>query len=428
MDVKPGSAGTFDGPTYDVAVVGLGPAGAVSATLLARAGWRVVAVDRAIFPRDKPCAEYLSPAAEPLLRDLGVLGEILAANPSRLRGFRIFAPNGRMFQGDFAATRNSAGESLFETGLAVPRLLLDPALVESARRAGAEVREGWRVAGVERRDESDGWLLARAPAGESTDGLRGAVIRSRLLIAADGIHSTVVRRLGLQVPGHLRKVALVAHMRGIAGLGPYGEMHVAGRRYVGVAPLEPASAGDLCNVAMVVDEARERDALAGRAEPFVLEALHTFPCLRGRLEAAQIVQHTLTTSRMHAHARQLSGASLLLIGDAAGYYDPFTGEGIYRALSSARLAAGVADEALRAGDLSATALARYDRLYAAEVRGRHLVEQLIQIGVRVPPLMNHFARVLSRRKSMADAIVAVTGDYLPASAILRAGFLLRLVL
>jgi flavin-dependent dehydrogenase len=418
------SPGISEGPLYDVAVVGLGPAGAAAAAHLARTGWRVVAVDRATFPRDKPCAEYLSPAAEPLLRELGVLDDLVAAHPARLRGFRVFVPDGTMFQGDFAATRDAYGERLFETGLAVPRLRLDAALVAAARRAGAEVCEGWRLTTVERPPGGSHWLLVRAPTEYSTD----EAIASRLLVAADGVHSTVARRLGLHATGHLRKVALVAHMRGITGLGDYGEMHVAGKRYVGVAPLEPASMGDLCNVAMVVDEARERAVLSGRAEPFLHDALRTFPCLSARLENARVVRRTLTTSRIHTHAHRRSDAGLLLIGDAAGYYDPFTGEGIFRALSSARLAAGVADGALRANDLGAAALARYDGLYRAEVRGRHLVEQLIQLGVRMPALMNHFAHVLARHKEMPDAIVAVTGDFLPASAILRPGFLVRLVI
>ena len=105
----------------------------------------------------------------------------------------------------------------------------------------------------------------------------GEPVSARLLLAADGVHSTVARRLGLHETSRMRKVALVAHMRGIDGMGEYGEMHVAGRRYVGIAPLELPEVGDLCNVAMVVDEARDGRNLAGRPERFLLEALETFP-------------------------------------------------------------------------------------------------------------------------------------------------------
>lgn len=401
---------------FDVAVIGAGPAGSATATCLAREGWHVVIVDRSIFPRDKPCAEALSPATEPLLAELGALETILKGRPARLRGFRIYAPNGKYFWGDFAATRDAAGKRLFETGLVVPRMRLDAALLDAARRAGAEVREGWRLA-----------ALARANGVWSLRSVTGEELRARLLIAADGVHSTVAQRLKLHETGRLRKVALVAHMRGIAGLDDYGEMHVANRRYVGLAPLQSPEVGTLCNVAMVVDEMRERQKLAGRPQPFLLEALHTFPRLRGRLDAIEVVRKTLAISRIHVRARRITDDGLLLVGDAAGYYDPFTGEGIYGALASAKLAAEVATRALAAGTLDHAALAEYQTAHAALFRGKGTIEAIIQSAVQVPPLMNHVAAQLARHKTMADTLLAVTGDFLPASAVLRPGYLARLV-
>ncbi len=402
---------------YDVAIVGGGPAGASSAVHLARAGLRVVLVDRATFPRHKPCAEYLSPAAEPLLRQLGIDDLLDAARPNRLRGFRIFAPHGRMFQGDFAATRGPDGSSLYETGLVIPRSRLDAAIVEGARRAGAEVREGWRVGQVEAL--GDGYRLHGV-------GVAGT-IDARLLIAADGLHSTVARRLNLHVTARMRKIALVAHIRGIAGFDEYGEMHVAGRRYVGIAALEPQGTGDLCNVAMVVDERRDGARIAGKPEAFLLAALTSFPALRDRLGALIVERHTMTVSRLTVRARRVSGERLLLVGDATGYYDPFTGEGIYRGLRGAELVASVAVPALARDELDARHLAVYDQRHREEFRGKRLIEQIIQSAVQVPPLMDHIADRLSRRKGMADTVVAVTGDFLPTSAVLRPGYLLRLV-
>jgi menaquinone-9 beta-reductase len=402
---------------YDVAIVGAGPAGAATAIHLARGGQRVALLDRAVFPRDKPCAEYLSPAAEPLLHALGVGASVESARPHRLRGFRIYTPNGSVIQGDFAATRGADGQSLYETGLVIRRLALDAAVVEGARRAGAEVREGWRLGQVERIE--GGYRLH--PVGPSEP------VETRLLVAADGVHSTVARRLGLHTTGQMRKIGLVAHMRGISGLEEYGEMHVANRRYVGVAPMEPGVHGALCNVAMVVDEERDGRQLAGKPEEFLLDALRTFPRLRDRLDHLSVERRTLTISRLFVSARRVSDAHLLLVGDATGYYDPFTGEGIYRALHGAELAAQIALPALASGQLSAGTLSAYDRRYREAFRGKRLVERIIQLAVQTPPLMNHIARTLSNRKAMADTMVAVTGDFLPASAVLRPGYLLRLV-
>src|SRR5690349_13929587 len=389
---------------YDIAVVGAGPAGSAVATYLVREGWRVALVDRSVFPREKPCAEALSPAVEPLLADLGALESILADHPARLRGFRVYAPNGSYFQGDFAATRDVHGKSIFETGLVVARLWLDAALLDAARRSGAEVRENWRLAMLAR--EGDSWRL-RSVTGEE--------LRARLLIAADGVHWTVAQRLKLHQTGRLRKVALVDHIRGITELDVYGEMHVANRRYVGLAPLEAPEVGTLCNVAMVVDETRERDKLAGRPQPFLLESLHTFPRLRGRLESMEVVRKTIAISRIHVVGRRIIGDGLLLVGDAAGYYDPFTGEGIYGALASANLAAGVAGRALAAGTVEQAVLAEYQQGHAALFRGKGTIEAIIQSAVQFPPLMNHVAAQLSRRKAMADTLLGVTGDFLPTS-------------
>jgi menaquinone-9 beta-reductase len=401
---------------YDVAVVGAGPSGSASALHLSRRGWRVLLVDKAVFPRDKPCAEFLSPPAERLLDELGVMRLPEMQSPGRLRGFRVFAPNGTSFQGDFSATRDGSGNSYFTTGLTVPRLRLDAAVVQAALAGGVELREAWRLAQLTRAHGI--WRLS-STGGDS--------VAARLVLAADGVHSTVVRRLGLHVPGKLRKVALVAHMSGIMGLGEYGEIHVAGRRYVGLAPLDPSGVSGLCNVAMVVDEARDGKYLAGRPQEFLLEALSTFPRLEGRLEHLRIARSTLTTSRICAGARRFSDDGLLLVGDASGYFDPFTGEGIYRALRSAQIAAEVGDSALHHQDLGASSLARYDRLLRSEFRGKRAVEVIIQTAVQVPLLANHLAAVMKRKAGMADTMVAVTGDFLPTSAVLRPGFLLRLI-
>ena len=324
---------------YDVAIVGAGPSGSASAIHLVRSGFRVILLDKAYFPRDKACAEYLSPPAEQLLHELGIGAQLQQLDLGRLRGFRIYAPNGEWFRGDFAGTKDENGRSCFETGLTIPRKIMDAALVQAAREAGADLREGWRLAKFTALDQC--WTLL--PAAGSSD-----TVRARLLVAADGVHSTVARRLGLHVPLRMRKVALVAHVRGIAGLDEYGEIHVAGRRYVGLAPLEPSGAGDLCNVAMVVDEERDGRKLAGRPQEFLLESLATFPRLRGRLDRLRVDRPALTVSRIGVRAKRCSGEGFLLVGDAAGYYDPFTGEGIYRALRSAELAGEVAGEALAA--------------------------------------------------------------------------------
>jgi len=114
----------------DAAIIGGGPAGSAAAILLARQGYHVGLIDKAIFPRDKACAEYMSPAIEGILKRLGVLEQVEAAHPAHLRGFSIYTPAGRAFRADFAGVTDSSGNAFYDYGLALPRQRFDHLLVE----------------------------------------------------------------------------------------------------------------------------------------------------------------------------------------------------------------------------------------------------------------------------------------------------------
>ncbi len=410
---------------FDVAVVGAGPAGAATAMLLARQGYQVGLLDKATFPRDKACAEYMSPAIEGVLKRLGVLERVEAARPAHLRGFDVYSPAGRRFRADFAGVIGPTGKPYYEYGLALPRYVLDSLLVEQARRRGVKLFEGARLHEFQVERVGSRRVVVKLVAQQTPATL---TLRARLLVAADGVHSLVARRLGVQrSSARQRKVALVTHMRGIHDLGVYGEMHVGRGRYVGLAPLEPPEVGDLCNVAMVVDEG-EAPRLAGRVDAFFAEGLYGFPALAPRLAEARRAKGILTISRLAVSAARFSTDGVMLVGDATGFYDPFTGEGLYRALRGAELLAGVAGAALAVGDCSAQRLSAYDRLHRGEFRGKRLVEYLVQGLIARPWLAEHVAKRFARRKHLADTMMGVTGDFLPPSEVLSPLYVAQLLL
>ena len=378
----------------------------------------MVVLDRARFPRPKPCAEYLSPQASRLLHAMGALDAVEAAGAAHLAGMVVRAPNGSLIRGDFAAPHGFP--AFRDRGLALRRTVLDPILLDVARRAGAEVRERSRVADV-----------ARSATNRVT-GVRlldehGASreLRARLVIGADGLRSVVATRLGLARRRRWpRRLALVAHYEGFADVGAWGEMHVErGVGYVGFAAVD----GGLTNVSLVVPGSAARDVSADRTA-FLERWLRERPQLAPRVANAKRVSPVMATGPFASQARRAWAPGAALVGDAADFFDPFTGEGIYAALRGGELLAPFALRVLaaRSHHDADDALRDYDRARHTEFRDKWTVERLIGTAIGFAPAINYFGRVLEARKDMADLLVGVTGDFVPAREVLRPGYLLNL--
>lgn len=401
-----------------VIVVGAGPAGSSTAWHLARRGIDVLVLDRARFPRDKPCAEYLSPEASRLLDAMGALGACERAGAAQLTGMMVRAPNGALLRGDFAAAHGFRG--FRDRGLALRRSLLDAILLERATQAGARVAEEERVTGLVRNARG-------AVVGVEVLDAQGQATarRAEIVVGADGLRSVVARRLGLaRAHRRPRRIAMVAHYRGVAGMGSYGEMHVERDGYAGLADV----GGGLTNVAVVAPAARVKHA-ALTPKAFFDGWLAAHPHVGARLAGAERVDAVRATGPFAHHARRAWARGAALVGDAADFYDPFTGEGIYAALLGGELVAPHIASALEAGsprDADA-ALAAYDAERRRTFAGKWRVERLVALAVAVPALMNRAATTLGQRKDMADLFVGVAGDFVPPSEILSVRYLLRLL-
>lgn len=420
----------------DVLVVGGGPAGASTAWHLARLGVSVTLLDRARFPRDKVCAEYLSPEASRILDQMGALEAIDAAGAARLDGMKVRAPGGGEIVGHFSAPHGFRG--FRDVGMAVRRTTLDATLLDCARRAGAHVMEGVRATDVVR-DATGRVTGVRV----QDDAAIPGELRAQLVIGADGLRSVIARRLGLirtlRAP---RRIALVAHYRGLTGVGTVGEMHVERDGYVGIADV----GNGLTNVALVVPLSRTRDdepgrhthrnpafdgrAFGGDPTQFFERWLARRPQLASRFAHAERVDPVRVTGPFASVARQPWAPGAALVGDAADFFDPFTGEGIYSALRGGELLAPIAAEYLRATTPSAgnALLREYERARRREFSGKWTVERIIATVVGTPALIDHAARALSRRRDMADLLIGVVGDFVPPREVLRFGYIARLLL
>ncbi len=394
-------------------MVGGGPAGAAVATHLARAGRAVLLLERATFPRDKACGEFLSPPVRGLLQELGVYDSVLGAGARAVPGARVRCAGGETFAGGYAA---SAARSAWarEGGLSLERLVLDRLLFENARRQGADAREGVGVRAL---------LQERgAVVGVQTD--RG-VFRAPLVVGADGGRSRVARGMGVVRPlPHLQTIALVAHYADVPLEADHPvEMHLAPDGAVcGFGP----GPGQTADVTLVVAEGEARPIAAAGPAAYYDNLLRAFPPVTRRLRGARRTR-LLTCGTFGHTVRRPVADGALLVGDAATFIDPFTGEGVYFALRGAQMAAETMLSALRRGDTSVRALYPYAAARRRELHPKYAVCGLVQRVVQRSALMSFVASRFARRPALAERLLGVTGDMVSPYRLLSPGYLLSLL-
>ena len=374
---------------FDVIVCGAGPAGAVAATLLARGGARVLMVDRARFPRDKLCGDTINPGTLAMLGRLG-LAQRFEARALRVDGMIVTGERGVEVRGAYPAG---------VYGVAIVRRELDAALAEAATAAGARFE--------------DEVLVRRALIDEGAPDarVRGIVIAGRdgrdirvpapIVIAADGRRSRLAFGLGLaRHPARPRRWAVGAYLEGVEGRSTFGEMHVRRGRYVGVAPLP----GGITNVCVVTPDQQGLHDPRGVLE----RTIEGDAYLRERLRGGRMAGAPSVLGPLAVETSSAGMPGLLLAGDAAGFIDPMTGDGLRFAVRGAELAARVVLDTLgRHAIASHTTLARLRRHeFASKWRFNRLLRSLVSAS----PALRVAEAVAKHAPSWVEHTIVFAGD------------------
>ena len=385
----------------EVLVAGAGPAGCAAAAALAARGRDVLLVEARAHPRPKACAEYASPRIVEELRHLGLADEAWRANVRPLEGMRVIkgSDSVQISYRDARGVRSAWG---------LDRLTFDAALAAHAVERGARLHELTALESLSLRDGRVVTARVRTPDGP-------AEIRCQVLIGADGARSRVAQQLGVDRPVRApRRLGMVAHYEGIPELSDHGEMHVGPGWYVGLAPLPD---GNL-NVGMAVP----MDGAARRPGRQRFEAaIDGIPAVAQRLAGKRRLTPIRGASPIGHRVARAAGPGWMLIGDAAGFIDPFTGEGIYRALRSARAAV----EALEGGHQGAEE--RYLVMRRSAFAAKDALTWLVQGMLAAPPLMGYTLRRLAARPDAAVRLGSALGDCRPASDALSPLFLAQVL-
>ncbi|MEY2485286.1 MAG: hypothetical protein QOH39_934 [Verrucomicrobiota bacterium] len=357
---------------FDVAIVGGGPAGSTCAALCAAAGLRTIVLEREMFPREKVCGDCLNPACWPILREIGCASRVRSLPHGNLATVEFIAIDGARVSIDLPV-----GE---DAEIAVKRSSFDSLLMENARAAGADVRDGTIVIALEKQRGRD-WRID----------LVKDKIMARILVAADGRNSTVARLRNLLPRLRRERIALQTHIALPRDFGDRVVLQFLPDGYTGQAPVND----DELNLCLVASPPRIGRLKDWATKEFTISPAHPWrtvtPLTRAPIAPAQ--------------------ENLLLIGDAARVVEPFTGEGIYYALRSAKLAATAVVKMLTGND-PAAARQCFAQEHAEMYHGRLWINRLARQAVLSP----HIASLLVHLAKMQPGILKLlTGKLVNSS-------------
>ncbi|HSY05249.1 MAG TPA: NAD(P)/FAD-dependent oxidoreductase [Steroidobacteraceae bacterium] len=335
----------------DVAVIGGGPAGSTAAALLARRGYRVIALEKEHHPRFH-IGESLLPMNLPLFERLGVLEQVRALGVFK-RGADFEADNERGYNTfAFARAIGASPPHAFQ----VWRQDFDRMLFAHARACGASTREGHEAVQFEQRGPRDSRLEVRSDDGGNYH------IQARYLIDASGRDAFLAakKKLRRKNPEH-QSAAIFGHFRGAQARTGEDAGNISMYRFahgwMWMIPLPDAvmSVGAVCRP----DYLKQRK---GRTVEFLLETLKKNPALWQRLERAELIDNQVRVTGNYSYdATHIGGRGWILVGDAFAFLDPVFSTGVFLAMSTAEQAARVVDAALQQPAVELALLRRLER-------------------------------------------------------------------
>lgn len=339
----------------ELLIVGGGPAGLATGIAARLAGLTATVLDRSRPPIDKPCGEGLMPAGVERLEKLGV---------------RLPAAAGRAFRGIRYRDGERVAEAEFPgaAGLGIRRTVLHEALVRRAEEVGVELRWGTVVRGL------------RGGGLETDEG----VVTGRWLVGADGLHSRVRRWAGLEAPrGRHRRFGVRRHFR----IGPWTDRVEVWWADGVEAYVTPVASHEVGVALLWSGEKASFDRLLVR-----------FPALAERLAGAEVTSRDKGAGPLHCRPRRVCRGRLLLVGDAAGYVDAITGEGLDLAFHQAFALV----DAVRRNDPRS-----YARVCRRLVRLPFVLIQLLLFAERRPALRRRLIRTLADEPRLFARLVAI---------------------
>lgn len=383
---------------YDMTIIGAGPAGSFCAHKLASQGFRVLLLEGNQEVKRKICGEYLSPSGVDLLIAEGLKDKIVNKFLP-IEGMQIVPSNLNIISTLFP---DKNGKHI---GIALNRKSFDEMLIDLTKESGGKVIMGAKVQKLV--EESYGWNIETQS---------GDTFRSRIIIGADGRSSTVAKLMGLKSKVDTSRVAIHCHIKNKNKNRRLGEMHLfSDGSYIGIDPT-----GDYeLNISLVCDskKLKDRKDLNSFLNSYITSSSELANHIGEIPSDVKVNAITPITNKMS----RCTGKKFALIGDAAGFLDPLTGEGMFNGLWMAK---SLANEFIKPGGISLfhyqTAIDKYEVSKRCFLKQKYILNKVFQFIIKKPILTQIIARYLKKKQERANIFVGIIGNiYRPLEGLLK---------
>ncbi|MBL7014100.1 MAG: NAD(P)/FAD-dependent oxidoreductase [Candidatus Marinimicrobia bacterium] len=402
---------------YDIIIVGAGPAGSSAALFAQRLGLKPLLLDKSIFPRDKICGDALSGKSVRLLRDLDLLEKTRELPGAHIKRITFGGPKYQQF--DLHLKGDSEGKN--DEGFSIRREIFDDMLFRTVQEAGIDTLEGFTVKNI---IQDKGFVTGvKGILKESNEELS---FTSKLLFGADGYNSIVAKKLNLyDMDMEHTSVGIRCYYENVKDLTDQIELHYVPELIPGYLWIFPSD-GNRANIGVGLskDDAKQKKINLVK----VMEEILSKPPFVERFSDAEPLEKPKGWNLpLGSIQRENHGNGFMLLGDAAGIIDPFTGEGIGNALVSGKIAAETAKQALELGNYSSEILKAYDVQLWDELGSELKVSTKLQRLAKSKFLLNFVIGRASRNEDIREIISGMLSNEIPKEKLNNPFFYLKLL-